>query len=234
MDDSMPISSAASFLVAPAESAFAAGDSEAGEAALWDIWNQVVEYASQTPAHELDRVIEVLKAVADLEEPATFEIWGKQATWKQLPLLGPAIRESWDDERHAEPFNINAFAARLTAANLVDLSMYAIWTLRSVLEDSIPSQIYSKSGDKGCKAAAAWFIYAGEVLYAFCKEGRKFGGRGAEQGSDVVGEDWNGFNEERWGLWVERIEEVQRTVVDEDTKKVLQKAMEGIQGASGD
>ena len=97
MDDSMPISSAASFLVAPAESAFAAGDSEAGEAALWDIWNQVVEYASQTPAHELDSVIEVLKAVADLEEPATFEIWGKQATWKQLPLLGPAIRESWDD-----------------------------------------------------------------------------------------------------------------------------------------
>ena len=112
--------------------------------------------------------------------------------------------------------------------------MYAIWTLRSVLEDSIPSQIYSKSGYKGCKAAAAWFIYAGKVLYAFCKEGRKFGGRGAEQGSDVVGEDWNGFNEERWRLWVERIEEVQRTVVDEDTKKVLQKAMEGIQGASGD
>jgi hypothetical protein len=112
--------------------------------------------------------------------------------------------------------------------------MYAIWTLRSVLEDSISSHIYSKSGEKGCKAAAAWFIYAAKVLYAFCKEGRKFGGRGAEQGSDVVGEDWNGFNEERWRLWVERIEEVQRNVVDENTKKVLQKAMEGIQGASGD
>ncbi|CAN9443175.1 unnamed protein product [Alternaria alternata] len=233
MDDSMPVSSAASFLVAPAGSAFAAGDSEAGEAALWDIWNQVVEYASQTPAHELDRVIEVLTAVANLEEPATFEIWGNQATWKQLPLLGPAIRESWDGERHAEPFNINAFAARLTAANLVDLSMYAIWTLRSVLEDSIPSQVYSKSGDKGCKAAAAWFIYAGKVLYAFCKEGRTFGGRGAEQGSDVVGKEWNGFNEERWKLWVERMEEVQRTAVDEDTKRVLQKAMEAMQDASG-
>jgi hypothetical protein len=101
MDDSTPVSSAAYFLVAPAGSAFATGDSKAGEAALWDIWNQVVEYASQTPTHELDRVldrvVEVLTAVTDLEEPATFEIWGKQATWKQLPLLGPAIRESWDD-----------------------------------------------------------------------------------------------------------------------------------------
>ncbi|KAH8634187.1 hypothetical protein IG631_09587 [Alternaria alternata] len=97
MDGSVPASSAAFFLVASSRSASAAGDSEAGEAALWDIWNQVVEYASQTPAHELERVIEVLKAVADLEEPATFEIGGKQATWKQLPLLGPAIRESWDD-----------------------------------------------------------------------------------------------------------------------------------------
>ncbi|KAI2475530.1 DUF3632 domain containing protein [Pyrenophora tritici-repentis] len=211
----MPASSAANLLVAPAASAFSAADSEAGEAALWNIWNQVVEYASQTPAHELDRVIEVLTAVADLEEPTTFEVWGKQAAWKELPLLGPVIRESWDDERHAEPFNINAFAARLTAAGLIDLSVYAIWTLRSVLEDSVPDQIYSKSGDKGCKAAAAWFIYAGKVL-------------------DVVGEDWNGYNERRWRLWIERLEEVQKAVVDEDTNKVLQKAMEAILDASSD
>ncbi|CAA9959274.1 DUF3632 domain containing protein [Pyrenophora teres f. maculata] len=215
MDASIPASSAANLLVSPVASAFFATDSEAGEAALWDIWNQVVEYASQTPAHELDRVIEVLAAVADLEEPATFEVWGKQAAWKQLPLLGPVIRESWDDERHAEPFNINAFAARLTAAGLIDLSVYAIWTLRSVLEDSVPSQIYSKSGDKGCKAAAAWFIYAGKVF-------------------DVVGEDWNGYNDRRWRLWIERWEEVQKNVVDEDTKKVLQKAMEAILDVSSD
>ncbi|KAI1665776.1 DUF3632 domain containing protein [Pyrenophora tritici-repentis] len=234
MDASMPASSAANLLVAPAASAFSAADSEAGEAALWNIWNQVVEYASQTPAHELDRVIEVLTAVADLEEPTTFEVWGKQAAWKELPLLGPVIRESWDDERHAEPFNINAFAARLTAAGLIDLSVYAIWTLRSVLEDSVPDQIYSKSGDKGCKAAAAWFIYAGKVLYAFCKEGKTYDGRVAEQGSDVVGEDWNGYNERRWRLWIERLEEVQKAVVDEDTNKVLQKAMEAILDASSD
>lgn len=97
MDPSMSASSAAHHLVAPAASAFAAGDSEAGEGALWDIWNQVVQYASQTPAHKLDRVIEVVAAVADLEEPATLEVWGNQTTWKELPLLGPVIRESWDD-----------------------------------------------------------------------------------------------------------------------------------------
>ncbi|KAL1793012.1 hypothetical protein ACET3X_007994 [Alternaria dauci] len=234
MDTSIPVSSAANLLVGPAISAFVAGDAAAGEAALWDIWNQVVEYASQTPAHELDRVVEVLGAVAALEEPATFEIWGKQAGWKQLPLLGPVIRESWDDERHAEPFNINAFAARLTAADLVDLSIYAIWTLRSVLEDSAPGQIYSKSGDKECKAAAAWFIYAGKALYAFCKEGKTYSGRAAAQGSGVVGEEWNGYNEARWKLWVERLEEVQKAVVDEETKKVLQKAMGAIRDASSD
>jgi hypothetical protein len=97
MDPSMPAASAAEFLVASAASAFAAADSEAAEGALWDMWNEVVQYASQTPAHELDRVIEVLTAVADLEEPATFEIWGNQTTWKELPLFGPVIRENWDD-----------------------------------------------------------------------------------------------------------------------------------------
>jgi hypothetical protein len=137
-------------------------------------------------------------------------------------------------ERHTEPFNLNAFAARLTAAGLVDLSIYAIWTLRSVLEDSVPAQIYSKSGDKGCKAAAAWFLYAGKVLYAFCKEGKRYNSYAAKQGSDIVGEDWNGYNEARWRLWVERLEEAQKAVVDEDTMEVLQKAMEAIQDVSRD
>lgn len=137
-------------------------------------------------------------------------------------------------EQHAEPFNINALAARLTAADLVDLSIYAIWTLRRVLEDTAPDQIYSKSGDEGCKAAAAWFIYAGKTMHAFCKEGKTYDGHAAEQGSDIVDKNWNGYSEGRWWLWVERLEEVQKTVVDEDTKKVLQKAMEAIQDASSE
>ena len=97
MDGPIPASSAANLLVAPANSAFNNADSEAGEAALWDIWNQVVEYVSRTPAHKLDRVVEVLAAVAHLEQSASFEIWHEQATWKQLPLLGPVIREIWND-----------------------------------------------------------------------------------------------------------------------------------------
>ena len=135
---------------------------------------------------------------------------------------------------HVEPFNMNAFAALLTAAGVIDLSIYAIWTLRSVLEDSAPSQIYSKSGNKGCKAAAAWFIHACEILYAFCKEEKTYSGRVAEQGSDIVGEDWNGYSERRWTLWLERLEVVEKDVVDEDTKRVVQKAIEAIQAANGE
>lgn len=116
---------------------------------------------------------------------------------------------------------------------MVNLSVYAIWTLRSVFEDSPPGQIYRENGDKGCKAAAAWFIYAGKVLYAYCKEGESYDGRAAQQGSDVVGEDWSGYNEARWKLWVDRLEEVQRDVLDEETKRLLQKAMEAIQDVSG-
>lgn len=136
---------------------------------------------------------------------------------------------NFSPERHTEPFNLNAFAARLTAAGLVDLSVYAIWTLRSVLENSVPAQIYNKNGDQGCKAAAAWFIYAGKTMYAYSKEGKSYDGRAAQQGSDVVGEDWKGYSEARWRLWVERLEEVQKDVVDEDTKNLLQKAMMSIQ-----
>lgn len=85
MDASIPAPSAPNLLAAISTFAVAA-DSESSEAALWDIWNQVVEYVSKTSTHELDSVVKSLAAVVDLEEPAGFEISGEQVTWKQLLL----------------------------------------------------------------------------------------------------------------------------------------------------
>jgi hypothetical protein len=99
MESDLPASSAAKILVQPAITAFSATHSNDGEDALWDIWNSVVDFVLQMPTQDIGRVVEVLAAVADLNEPASFEMWGDQTTWKQLPLLGPVIRERWDDSK---------------------------------------------------------------------------------------------------------------------------------------
>ncbi|KAF1925062.1 uncharacterized protein M421DRAFT_424089 [Didymella exigua CBS 183.55] len=228
IESDLPASSAAKLLVQPAIIAFNAAHPNDGEGILWDIWNSVVDDVSQTPTQDLSRVVEVLAAVADLTEPASFEIWGDRTTWKQLPLLGPVIRERWDDEQQSQAVKINTFAARLTAAGVLDLSLYAIWTLRSVLEDSEPGQVCNENKDEHCKAAAAWFIYAGDVLYTLCREEKQYDGRAARQGKNVIGESWNGYNEQRWRLWVERLEKIQDDVACTETKAVLEEALNSI------
>lgn len=139
-DASIPAALAANSLVAPAISSFAAADPEAGEAALWDIWNQVVGYASKTPVHQLDRVVEVIAAVADLKEPAEFKIWGEKVTWKQLPLLGPVIRESWDNG--IQPYFASFFLASTHATKIRWLTLSRA-TCRIVQYECIRRSPYS-------------------------------------------------------------------------------------------
>lgn len=65
---------------------------------LYTLWDVVLKAVVTIPAtderlHNLIAVIEALKR----KDTAKIEIWGEKTTvWKDLPMLGPALREAWN------------------------------------------------------------------------------------------------------------------------------------------
>lgn len=107
--------------------------------------------------------------------------------------------------------NLNAFAATLVSTQhsatpapaSSDFPLYAIWTIRMALEDSAPSPASDKTSQA---AAAAWLAYAAPALLGMSRQGKEFEGKMAKQGQAIEGKEWRGFNEERWGVWEEKLE----------------------------
>ncbi|KMQ45745.1 hypothetical protein HL42_3586 [Trichophyton rubrum] len=144
------------------------------ESFLLEIWESIIEIAKQIPSDHAsqDRLVELIKALTEL--PATeIEIWGSNVRmWADLPLLGPAMREAWigpssDDKapssEEAERWiNQNAFAARLLNLNQVDWSNFAVWSLRSALEEAPATA--AESHKCAVAAAAQWMLYSGQYL----------------------------------------------------------------------
>lgn len=126
--------------------------------------------------------------------------------------------------------NINAFCARVTAAGVADLSLYAIWILREALEDPEDEDIAKETAPRLLKAAAVWLIYAAEALARLSREKRQFDGKMARPGRSLSifkdAPDWRGFNEDRWETWVERLGEVKGADVAADAKALVGQALE--------
>lgn len=96
-DASLSASAAAQAFAAPLSAAFAKG-AQAGEDALWEFWNGVVDVAARTPHADQARLVGVVAALrASAAAPAEVEVWGERVAWRELPLLGPVLREAWDD-----------------------------------------------------------------------------------------------------------------------------------------
>lgn len=121
--------------------------------------------------------------------------------------------------------NLNAFAARLTAAHVFDLSLYGIWTLREALEEQEPDGAFAQTSSKAIASASMWFLYAGKTMRELSRKGEAFEGRVAIPGKTVADKDWKGFNEERWALWAERFKKLYGLGVKDEVKDVVQRAV---------
>jgi len=73
------------------------------ETQLWKIWKAVVSTATQTahdsPARQklADFVLEVQKRPQLECQGKACKIWDEAVVWKDLPILGPQMREAWND-----------------------------------------------------------------------------------------------------------------------------------------
>jgi hypothetical protein len=128
--------------VAPVRSAFVHEQiaQSAIEAMLWTAWQPVIAAAGASSGTAQDRLVDLLTGIKNqgvlTRDQGRQEcvVWGGLKVFADLPLFGAQMREAWDIG--ADPpgstdvwANMNAFAARLTAAG-IDFSTYAIWALR--------------------------------------------------------------------------------------------------------
>lgn len=198
--------------VAPLRSAFV--DERAGESViegmLWAAWEPVVLAARESSDSTQGRLVDLLTGVQGQgtltrdQGRQACTVWGL-TVFADLPCLGAQMREQWDTGA-TEPeawVNINAFAARLTAAG-IDFSLYAIWTLCERLEET------PTPGSADLRAAVPWFQHCGDLLVRLALERRSFDrglGRLGKLCTDR-GMTQGGFTVERWEFWRGRLSEL--------------------------
>ncbi|GAD97534.1 hypothetical protein AN9206.2 [Paecilomyces variotii No. 5] len=153
------------------------------------------------------------------------------------PKMDPKEKQRWA--------NLNAFIAQLSQAAEVnyadknvlfhplDKSLRGIWTLQKALEngDHPPETLV---GTAALRAAALWFIYAADRLWANVKNGRTYPeASGAGPGSQKYAQQgWKGFEEERWNIWAKGLQDAKAASTDEEEKALLEDALSHIKRAT--
>ena len=80
------------------------------ETQLWRVWKAVVAAATQTP-HDSPAQQKLADFVLELRNRPTLERQGKvckvweAVVWKDLPILGPQMREAWNDGEFSRRFH---------------------------------------------------------------------------------------------------------------------------------
>lgn len=227
------------------DSLYPAGSSDA-EDWLWCFWTILVGVAKKIPADDerqqlLALTIAKLKSKRDEE----VEMWGqKTRVWSELPMLGPAMRDAWnlspdfdgsdkDNSSIQEWVSLNSFAARLYGLSLQDWHNFAIWELRSGLEETPEDRPNAK--ETRIATAYEWIAHAGKELHKQGKEVRKLDAtetRALKPGS-LFKSEASGLSTERWNFWRERIGVLGAGAGSGASKEKAQKAVEKMQDIDG-
>ncbi|KAI8650379.1 hypothetical protein NCS57_01371400 [Fusarium keratoplasticum] len=237
-DKAVSAQEAAQKLTDPSRTAFVKdGDLSRFEEGLNALWYNILSAAEKTPHDQQDKLVDVMRAIKGMPEPVhegkKIEIWGQETRWDELPMFGALTRERLDiaQSRSGQAFvNINAFFARLTAANIEDNLLFAIWVFRDGLEDPAEDEIAQKTSPELLKAAAVWFIYAAESLAKARDEAEQFDGKVARPGEslsafkDVPG--WRGFCPDRWNVWKARLSSLEKTESLADAQPLIDQALD--------
>ncbi|KYK55149.1 hypothetical protein DCS_07111 [Drechmeria coniospora] len=196
------------------------GSTDAAEEFLWSFWTLLVATVKKVPAtSDPDRMQPMVSMIAHLRSlrDDEVEMWGqKTRVWSELPMLGPCMRDAWnmrpmftgteaETESIAEWISLNSFAARVFGAKLQSWDNFAIWEMRSGLEE--PPRETTSAKDASLATACEWIAHAGEALHEQGRQGRTLDAmeqRALKPGT-LFRSDRSGLGDERWRFWRERI-----------------------------
>jgi hypothetical protein len=217
-----------------------------------DLWYSIIHSAKRKAFHEAEddgkRNAHFHAKVADLIAAfRNHKINGHEEydyIYSSLYDLGMACREANNDEPepHATSVeidawtNVNFFWARLTEKGLVDLSLYAIWRMRTALEEEQQDDSEGTAAQKYdayVPAAVSWIFGMGRALYTKEKD---LAPTDRKQGNPAKGgELWEGkaeFSKARWALWKERLGYISKLEsVSDKTKNISRDALEAMERA---
>jgi hypothetical protein len=208
---------------------------------LWNIWYSILHAAKrivwydESQQEKLVALVQLLKSRPDPPPPSPMTIplkrdwiWGSGTVWSELLLLGPSVREAWNDscgygagwtkpEQHAW-INANAFVARLTVSGTASLGQYGIWAL-SELESSGQVRGLHKEAPASVilgvnlTVASVWVEIAGLWMYEHRnKDGSNTDAASAEVDFSSVSGKQPQFRDDaasvaRWSFWRRRFEQ---------------------------
>ncbi|KAJ6519117.1 hypothetical protein C8R45DRAFT_950300 [Mycena sanguinolenta] len=221
------------------------------EEQLWELWYAVLHAAKRTWQNDDHRklvaLVAAIKRVPDPPLPVNANkalrnnwVWASGTLWSTLTILGAATRETWNDSPGGQFeyskaaieawANVNAFVARLTAENVREYSIYAIWAMRDALEERREEE--GDWLDATVPAAAAWIGVWGREMYT-CREDLtpedpRYGNP-AKPGNYMIQRTGNKkpeWSPERWAFWKLRLEEIVGEEVSDETKAIAKAAVE--------
>ncbi|KAH7116546.1 hypothetical protein B0J13DRAFT_590379 [Dactylonectria estremocensis] len=237
-DEAISVQEAARKLAAPARSAFEKdGDLAKVESELGSLWSDVLTAAEQTPHGQQERLVEILRAIKELPQPVheskKLEIWDQEQHWNELPLFGANCRDHLGiaQGKSGDAFtNLNAFYARITATNVHDLGLYAIWIIREALEDPEEGKIAKETSPDLLHAASVWFVYAAESLATLSEDQKQFDGKIARPGKSLLARQdeagWKGFSSDRWQIWLDRLASLKDADLTPEVKSSISQALD--------
>jgi hypothetical protein len=196
----------------------------------WTIYENIVSRIRSTTydSPTQDNLVKLVAAIKEIRpEP-------KEAYWSSLYPLGLYMRELWNDDYPVDEWaSLNAFAARLTVANVLDFQLYGIWAMRSALEDGpVEGELSMDVLDRQIPAAATWILYAGSRLWDLSLKEEYAEERAARGGQKWQG-PW-GYNQPRWVFWKMRFEGFAgREDLAQATTMLATKAVEGMNKVDG-
>jgi hypothetical protein len=198
---------------------------------FWALWRAMFSIVRILPYnHPKQELLVEFLVTLSREVMGTATVWGAEMRiWRDLPLLGPCLREEWGystlgediptPEESSKWLGLNSFTARLHNESLVDATNLAMYELRTALEEEHPAREVAN-----CKISVAseWIIKSGMKLYSEAplhKDERWMNPTGPLYDGEA------GISRERWQFWKLRFSEVQNKV-DKDVAEMAVCAME--------
>ncbi|KAJ4319903.1 hypothetical protein N0V94_003675 [Neodidymelliopsis sp. IMI 364377] len=250
VDDAMDMDSATSSLFSPIDAKISA--QQLDDVNFLDLWYSIIHAAKRMPFHAAEDgntrdhrfhadIVDLVAAFRD------HNITGNEQynyLYSSLTDFSLACREAYNDAPDASASgleidawaNVNFFFAKVTEQGLSDLSIYAIWSLRTALEEEHEDDAEGTAVQKldaFVPAAASWIFGMSRALYLkdvdLTPSDRK-------QGNPARGGPlWKGkagFSKERWALWKERLTVVSKMEeISERTKNISRDAIEAMERA---
>ncbi|TQV98193.1 hypothetical protein IF1G_03936 [Cordyceps javanica] len=217
-----------------------AANKDGAEDFLYTFWDVVLKSVVTIPATDqrLQQLINVIEALQK-KNTAEVEIWdAKTSVWKDLPMLGPALREAWNfkpelkqgKEDHAalqKWISLNSFAARILGHQLQSSFNLGLWELRAGLEEKHPSEA---SRDLHLNTASEWLWHAGDELH-------RLSGAAATLKQDevdvtrtgsLVDAPSKGPSKDRWAFWKKRLGDLSSDLSCAAKEEGLKERVDGV------